>query len=389
MAFEGTLKDFHLADIVQLIGLQRKTGVLTLEGPDDTVTIFFEEGAVVGARSRRFPLEERLRRILPLRGLVTEDQMAEVERAQAETGQRLGHVLTRLNLLSEDVLQEVVKQEVLELLYRVFQGAQGTYRFDVQARLDLPEGRVPPLPAEAFLIEAMRRMDEWPEIAGRVPDRDAVVSRGRPPGEIDRSRLGPREEQILELAHRQLPVADLVDASGLGEFETVKALASLIRSGAVRLRQAPTAEGEAARVQADGARRRAASLAWMVWAMWGLTAMWLGVNLAFFQPWDTLFASPLRGDLARQIRARSDLAVLARHLDRYYAETGAFPEQLEELVRRGMVEADMLKDPWGQPYRYNARGQAYSLSTGRDSRPAPPPPPPGGKTERRAETAAS
>ncbi len=29
MALEGTLKDFSLADIFQLIGLQRKTGVLT------------------------------------------------------------------------------------------------------------------------------------------------------------------------------------------------------------------------------------------------------------------------------------------------------------------------------------------------------------------------
>jgi hypothetical protein len=346
------------------------------------VTIFFEDGAVVGARSRGAPLEARLRRILPLRGPVTEDQMAEVERAQAETGQRLGHVLRRLNLLGEDVLQEVVKQEVMELLYGVFQRAQGTYRFDVQARLDLPEGRIPPLTAEAFLMEAMRRMDEWPEIAGRVPDRDAVVCAGRPPAEFDRTRLSPQEEQVLELAHRQLPVADLVDASGLGEFEAVKALASLIRAGAVRLRQAPTAEGEAARPQAEGARRRAGSPTWMVWAMWGLTAMWLGVNLAFFQPWEALFGSLLRGDLARQIRARSDLAVLARHLDRYYAETGAFPAQLEELVRRGMVEADMLKDPWGRPYRYDARGQTYSLSTFNDGRAAPAPPPPGGRTER-------
>ena len=31
MALEGTLKDFSLADIFQLIGLQRKTGILTLQ----------------------------------------------------------------------------------------------------------------------------------------------------------------------------------------------------------------------------------------------------------------------------------------------------------------------------------------------------------------------
>ena len=41
MALEGTLRDFSLADIFQLIGLQRKTGVLTLRSKEDTVTVTF------------------------------------------------------------------------------------------------------------------------------------------------------------------------------------------------------------------------------------------------------------------------------------------------------------------------------------------------------------
>ena len=34
MALKGTLKDFSLADIFQLIGIQRKTGVLTLKNDE-------------------------------------------------------------------------------------------------------------------------------------------------------------------------------------------------------------------------------------------------------------------------------------------------------------------------------------------------------------------
>jgi hypothetical protein len=51
MALEGTLRDFSLADIFQLIGLQRKTGVLTLRGTEDVVIISFQEGRVVGSES--------------------------------------------------------------------------------------------------------------------------------------------------------------------------------------------------------------------------------------------------------------------------------------------------------------------------------------------------
>ena len=44
MALAGTLKDFSLADIFQLIALQKKTGYLTLRNPADVVTVTFMEG---------------------------------------------------------------------------------------------------------------------------------------------------------------------------------------------------------------------------------------------------------------------------------------------------------------------------------------------------------
>ena len=51
MALEGTIKDFGLPDIFQLIGLQRKTGLLTLKHEKDEVTVAFENGMVVNADS--------------------------------------------------------------------------------------------------------------------------------------------------------------------------------------------------------------------------------------------------------------------------------------------------------------------------------------------------
>ena len=49
MALRGTLGDFSLADILQLIGLQRKTGVLVLRRGSDEVSIGFDAGRVVSA----------------------------------------------------------------------------------------------------------------------------------------------------------------------------------------------------------------------------------------------------------------------------------------------------------------------------------------------------
>ncbi len=363
MAFEGTLKDFSLADIVQLIALQRKTGVLTLEGGDDAVSLFFQDGTVVWARSRRQPLNSRLRRVLPLRGVVTEAQLAEAERAQAETGERLGPVLVQRRLLSEEQWQRTLALEVREVLYRVFRWRDGSYRFETRTALELPEGRIAPLATETFLLESFRQLDEWPLIARRIPRLDGVFFLLHPDEEIDLSSLSAEECRVLELVDGRMRAADLVDASGLGEFEACKALAALMESGIVGL--APEAEAPAAAQPEAAAPARRVPVAWTGWAMWGALALWLAVNLVLFRPWATVVASPPPAGLLKQVRARSEMAVLVLRLDQYFAEVGSFPPDLSALVRRGMVDAGALKDPWGLPYRYEVRGTGYLLrSTG-------------------------
>lgn len=359
MALEGTLKDFSLADIVQLITLQQKTGVLTLEAPEDAVTIFFQDGAVVWARSRRQPLDGRLRRVLRLRGLVTEAQFGEAERVQAETGQRLGSVLQERRFLPEEEWQRVVGLEVREVLYRVFRWREGTYRFEAQTALDLSEGRIPALPTENFLLESFRQMDEWPPIARRLPRLERAVSLARPSDQIDRGSLSAEEGRVLELVDGRTPAADVVDASGLGEFEACKALASLMESGVLGL--APEAGAPAPAKPARPQAVRRALTAWPAWATWALLTVWVALNLLLFRPWAPVVASSASVDVVEQVRARADLVALGQQLDRYFAEVGNYPSDLGALVRRGMVGAGTLTDPWGRPYRYEVRGAGYVL----------------------------
>ena len=49
MALSGTLKDFGIADIFQLIGNQQKTGALVLKNGAEEVEIGFAEGNIVSA----------------------------------------------------------------------------------------------------------------------------------------------------------------------------------------------------------------------------------------------------------------------------------------------------------------------------------------------------
>ena len=74
MALEGSLTDFGLADILQLIYFQRKTGVLTLEGKMDKVSLMFIDGNIGGAESKRRNEDNRMGKILLKKGHLKEER---------------------------------------------------------------------------------------------------------------------------------------------------------------------------------------------------------------------------------------------------------------------------------------------------------------------------
>src|SRR2546427_13003343 len=100
MALEGTIKDFGLPDIFQLIGLQRKTGILTLNNEKDNVTVTFENGMVVMAHQTSKRLEDRLGNLLVKQGKLTKELRPEALETPKAPLRRLGHLPAAQNLTS-------------------------------------------------------------------------------------------------------------------------------------------------------------------------------------------------------------------------------------------------------------------------------------------------
>src|SRR5947207_5772571 len=174
MALEGTLKDFSLADIFQLIGLQRKTGVLTLRSKDDTVTVTFLDGKVVGADSLSHRLENRLGSVLIKSGLLTQDQLSHALAIQKETLRRLGFVLTHYGIISADALKQAIQLQILQIVYRLFRWKDGEYHFSQETTIEYDRDNVVPVSAESILMEGARMIDEWPIIEKRIRSYDMV-----------------------------------------------------------------------------------------------------------------------------------------------------------------------------------------------------------------------
>jgi hypothetical protein len=64
---QGNLSEFRLAEILQLVAVQQKTGLLRLTRGQQLVTFYFDHGLLVSSRDRRHaaydPLLEYLTRV--------------------------------------------------------------------------------------------------------------------------------------------------------------------------------------------------------------------------------------------------------------------------------------------------------------------------------------
>ena len=253
MALEGTLRDFSLADIFQLIGLQRKTGVLTLRSKDDTVTVTFLDGKVVGADSLNRRLENRLGTVLIRTGYLSQDQLNRALEIQKETLQRLGFILTHYGIISAESLKEAIQLQIMQIVYRLFRWKDGDYHFSQETTIEYDRDNVTPISAESILMEGARMIDEWPIIEKRIrsyemvfrkklTDQEIVVVGAEDADEVDfgdgsarkrkgggdKIRISQEEKSIYDLVDGTMTVSDIVEVSRLSEFDTNKALYELV-----------------------------------------------------------------------------------------------------------------------------------------------------------------
>ncbi|HYU24594.1 MAG TPA: DUF4388 domain-containing protein, partial [Thermoanaerobaculia bacterium] len=386
MALEGTLKDFSLADIFQLIGLQRKTGVLTLRSKDDTVTVTFLDGKVVGADSLSHRLENRLGSVLIKSGLLTNDQLNHALAIQKETLQRLGFVLTHYGIISADALKQAIQLQILQIVYRLFRWKDGDYHFSQETTIEYDRDNVVPITAESILMEGARMIDEWPIIEKRIRsydmvfrkkltdqeivvsdeadevqfDGDGTVARRRR-GLTEKIRISPEEKHVYDLVDGTLTVGDVVEVSKFAEFDTVKALYELLTRDLVEEVRGAAAQTVLDQTPVDEEAVAETPVPLPLVAVLALLAI-LSIATSFKNPLNTL--APLgheRGSSILETRkavSMQRIAHIRSAIDEYSSMNGRLPSRLQDLAPF-YIAAGELTDPWGNAYKYLQQPQSY------------------------------
>jgi hypothetical protein len=381
VALEGTLHDFALPDILQLISLQKKTGLLTLRGPDDTVILGFDNGALVSAESQARRLDTRLGTLLVKTRSLPAESLAKALEIQGQTLQRLGFILLKNGFCTAEQLRTGLDAQVRKIAYGLFRWTDGDYVFDQQDRIDYDHEYVRPIQVESLLMEGARMLDEWPIIQKVVRSPELVYQRvpvgqrvepAEGPQEIEEIgdvtltkraerrdgpiRISRAEWSVYELVDGRRAVGDIVERTFLSDFEGAKAFFDLLSRGLIEESRRTGVVDETGSISIEVPVARPAFSVVPYLAAAALAALVLvGVRFQSQNPANVLTVPRRRVAAVEgflKAVSLSRLRRLSEAIDAFYLTQGRFPESPKAIEAAGLLGPVDLRDPWGRPYRY-------------------------------------
>jgi hypothetical protein len=386
MALKGQLSDFNLAEILQLIAGQRKSGFLIVEAQREMVFVF-DDGVLISTRDRRSEAPDPLEIYLRTYGFFDEAQWKHIEFVKSNSSLDLTEIMISEELMEEEALIDVLRSIALEMTHRGMKLRRGRYHFT--ATKDTPtgvRGRFE-IDVQALLMEAARRLDEEPLLLEAFPSQAITFAQGpqSPPAE----GLSDTGRRVLELALAGFPLGRIVRNGRADSFTVRELLREYCEEGYLEAYQ-PGGETVLAGRNADASSRRLpkpqlrslpltvliATLAVAFSAVrWAPLA--LGETSRFgLAPVERVAAAPGEKGAseawndpvrlaARDLRLRQLRTELTDALELYRFRHGRYPQSLSELVARGYVTRDTARivTEIGWSYGLLNDGRDYSLET--------------------------
>ncbi|GAB4290857.1 MAG: hypothetical protein Kow0090_04060 [Myxococcota bacterium] len=363
MALSGSLKDFEVGDVFQLISNQTKTGTLVIRRPERSANIYFREGQVVRAE----PVDENdlspLGSLLVLAEVITERQLEQALEVQKKSLRSIEDILLELDFITESVLREFIKLQTTETIYQLFLWRTGEYEF-VPGEIPSETGWDEKIDVENILMEGVRMKDEWPIIRNVITSpymtfRLLRTIDGRAIEEFENlppvtSPLEKNDKIVYALIRDNRTVRKLAALSKLGEFETSRVLARMASNGFVKPIKPDKSQMLASELGEKNIQviaRVVTQLAFGLLLLTVIAFVAVVVSDKFFQKPLSSVASLSTDDYLLPL-GNNQKERLKKALEIYFLTYGKYPPSLNSLVDEGFISEKDLRFPFEDEFFY-------------------------------------
>jgi CheY-like chemotaxis protein len=206
----GDLGFISIAEVMQMLELQRQTGVLEITYGNLEISLFFGEGRIDMGKSTNLPSSFLLGRFLVEDGVVDRKRLDSILSEPEAASRLLGETMVERKLAGDQQVREALRRQTSELVYEAVRWKNGRFMFHVGQ-------------SSSEVIEGSFQFDDV-----LAPDRVAIERLG------DRSDLTAQEELVLAAVNGQRSVRQIVDEVDASTFDVCKSLHQFLNSGLIR-----------------------------------------------------------------------------------------------------------------------------------------------------------
>ncbi|HLQ37187.1 MAG TPA: DUF4388 domain-containing protein, partial [Planctomycetota bacterium] len=261
MALKGDLASVDLAQVFQMLALNKKVGLLSILSPRLWKILYFDQRGVT-LYYNEHALLERTVAALERAGRLQEAALTEARDHAVQNSGGLMASLLAGGYLTEEELETQMRSELEEETYDLFFCKDARFEFfEGQSEMEGREGTVDQrffFNTDSIIMEAARRIDEWSYISERIPSplevfRAADVA-------IDAEQVDANCMAVFDLVDGRRNGGRIVEVSGLANFQVFKHLCQLLDGGFIETLPAELLLAAGSQCMVDGRLQDAINL---------------------------------------------------------------------------------------------------------------------------------
>jgi CheY-like chemotaxis protein len=233
----GDIGAIPLAEILQVLQMQRQTGVLRVTNSRTAIAICIRQGLVDLVQSRGASDEFRLGRYFIEKGVLTREKLDSLLKESAAPGEKLlGEVLVTSGVVSKEDLSDALARQSSELIYDVLRWPYGRFSFTKEPfRPEAEQARLG-LGVSGLVLEGFRRVDEWRLMEGTIHFDQVVYVDPIALETVGRDKLTRTEKLVLDAVNGSRSVNEIIKESAVGSFDAIKSVYQFLQSRVLRTR---------------------------------------------------------------------------------------------------------------------------------------------------------
>ncbi len=236
MALEGSLGEFGLVDIFQLIAMQKKSGILTVSCKNkETVSVVFLDGDFI--RAFAGDLNTQFSNAMVSAEKVTIEQLRVALRATS-TATSISETFVKLDYMTPEEARGWNLVLTEDIIFDLLLWKEGIYKFTQET---IYKGEYEDLVGvEHILMEGARQADEWPLLLKKISSSKTIYEKIQTEEFVEGNSeqdafLQDNDSSVLQYVNGERTVNEIISRSGRGSFSVYHELAGAISNQKIKI----------------------------------------------------------------------------------------------------------------------------------------------------------